>query len=67
MASTASYAQVARRQNAPDIETVLDFLTNYNLQKVVATIRKTEGRLASADAQEKFVLLVEACQVVGLL
>lgn len=59
--------ELAKRQNAPATETVFDLLPKNNLWKVADTFIEIRNRLGSADPQEKLILLVQACRVVGLL
>ena len=74
-ASTASprrsYAAAAKRSpqasSTDDLAVVSDFLASYDLQKVAQTFLKIKERLATASPQDKFLLLVEACRIIGLL
>ena len=44
---------------------VRDFLSGYDLKKVASTFRSIRDRLETADPTERFMLLVEACTVIG--
>ena len=67
-----SYAASVSRQTAQsvisdDAQFVRDFLSGYDLKKVASTFRSIRDRLETADPTERFMLLVEACEVIGLL
>ena len=70
--SRRSYAQTvsghsASKAEPDDYQVVKDFLAEFDLRKVAQTFRFIRSLLETADITERFMLLVEAANCVGLL